>query len=140
MDKTQPPEDLERLRNEIGHRVMIARKAKGLTQRDLAKAFGISLNAFSNYEHGREIKGTMLVKLADILECSVSWLLGVSEEGQHLEPQDPLMVRIHAAAMLLNNRGKRKVADYAEDMTRVPEMTREGKSAVPDNPVSEEVA
>lgn len=137
MDRTMDSDALEAQRREIGERLAIARKSKGFTQSDMAGFFSITQQAYRRFEHGREIKATMLVKLCAILECSPSWLLGIKEEGQHLAPEDPIMVRIRATCVRLNDKGKRKVASYADDLSCNPEMIIEVKSsAVPDNQVS----
>ena len=108
---------------ETGKRLATARRAKGYTQKQMAEIFGITQQGYRYFEHGRQIKSLMLVKLCSILECSPSWLLGVKEEGQHLEPEDPIMARLNAACDKLNDKGKKKVADYAEDLAGNAELT-----------------
>lgn len=137
VDKTADINELEKQRKEIGRRLASARKAKGYTQEQIAKMFGISQTAYQKFEYGREIKATMLVKLCTILECSPSWLLGMKEDGQHLAPEDPIMVKLRATCERLNDKGKRKVVSYAEDLSFNPDMAIEVKSiAVPNNRVS----
>lgn len=122
MDKTADINELEKQRKEIGRRLANARKAKGYTQEQIAKMFGISQTAYQKFEYGREIKATMLVKLCTILECSPSWLLGLNEKGRHLAPEDPIMARLRATCEKLNEKGKKKVVSYAEDLSCNPEM------------------
>lgn len=52
------------------------RKAKHITQMDLAKALGISRFTITNWEHGRTAPNSkMLKKLSILLEVPVSTLL-----------------------------------------------------------------
>lgn len=138
MDKTTDKKQIESQRRDISQRLASARKSKGYTQSQMADLFGISQTAYQKYEYGREIKSTMLVKLCTIFECSPSWLLGLKEEGQHLAPEDPIMARLRATCEILNDKGKKKVADYADDVSRNPEMVVKLKSTgrVQDNRVS----
>ena len=53
------------------------RKDKNITQKDIAKKFGISQTAYSYYESGaRTMKIEMLMTLADELETSTDYILG----------------------------------------------------------------
>ena len=54
-----------------------ARKAKGLTQTEVAQQIGISQNNYSYWENGKvKIDNATLVKLSDIFGVSVDYLLG----------------------------------------------------------------
>lgn len=67
---------MEKRLKEIGGRVRQARKAKGLSQTDLAELIGTSPNYVSNIETGKHImKITLLMKITDALEISNDWLL-----------------------------------------------------------------
>jgi len=56
----------------IGQRVCAYRNAKGLTQSDLAKALGISVEQMQAYESGaRRILPSQLWHIADLLDISV---------------------------------------------------------------------
>ncbi|WP_202078864.1 helix-turn-helix domain-containing protein [Caldalkalibacillus salinus] len=53
------------------------RKARSLSQDHMAEQLGISRQAYSHYETGRnEPDGTALLKIAEIFDCSVDYLLG----------------------------------------------------------------
>ena len=55
----------------IGEQIKTARKARGLTQDQLAELLHLSRQAISNYESGKRMPdGEMLLKLSDILEYS----------------------------------------------------------------------
>lgn len=53
-----------------------ARKAKGLTMKELGAMVGVSESAISQYETGkREMDFETLLKMGEILECSTDYLL-----------------------------------------------------------------
>lgn len=65
-------------------RIKEARKAKGLTQVEVAKMIGISQNGYSNWETGRNrIDMNSLMKLAAIFGVTVDYLLGEGKEKSH---------------------------------------------------------
>ena len=108
---------------ERGKRLMKARKAKGLTQKQMADLFGITEQAYQHYEYGRDFKASMLVKLCTILECSPTWLLGMDDDGEHLAPEDPVMVGLRRKYDALNSKGRRKITEYADDLTCNPKYS-----------------
>jgi transcriptional regulator with XRE-family HTH domain len=60
----------------IGYRIRLARKSCGYTQAGLAKQVGISTITFNRYETGnRGIDSSLVVNLAEILNCDLIWLL-----------------------------------------------------------------
>lgn len=75
-----------------------ARKAKGLTMKELGAMVGVSESAISQYETGkREMDFETLLKLGEILDCSVDYLLRgenkkkptpVSEDGLDEEKRE----------------------------------------------------
>lgn len=57
-----------------------ARKAKGLTQTEVAQAIGLTQNGYSYWENGKaKIDKDQILKLAALFEVSVDYLLGNSE-------------------------------------------------------------
>lgn len=63
--------------NLIGQRIAELRKAKNLTQMNLADELGISFQAVSNWERGETMPDIgKLPEIADILDCSIDQLLG----------------------------------------------------------------
>lgn len=57
------------------------RKSAGLTMRELGQKVGVTESTVSLYESGkREPSQTVLKALADALDCSVDYLLGVDEK------------------------------------------------------------
>ncbi len=74
----------------IGQRIKEKRKEAGLNQKELAAKIGLSEASVSKYEHGKVEDAThnMLIKFADVLGVSVSWLLGLEEKPK--ETSSPL--------------------------------------------------
>ena len=61
-------------------RLKYLRKTKGVTQKEVAFALGITLSAYSNYEQGlREPSNEILIKLCRYFDVSADYLLGLSE-------------------------------------------------------------
>lgn len=58
-----------------------ARKAKGMTQTEVAKAIGLTQNGYSYWENGKaKIDKDQLIKLATLFEVSTDYLLGVESK------------------------------------------------------------
>ena len=56
------------------------RKEKGLMQADVAKAIGVSISAYSNYEQGiREPSIDILKKLSRFFNVTVGYIVGEEE-------------------------------------------------------------
>ena len=67
---------MEKRLKEIGLRVRHARKAKGLSQSQLAEIINISPTYVSNIETGKHImKLTTLIKITEALDISNDWLI-----------------------------------------------------------------
>lgn len=66
---------------EFSERLKDLRKQAGLTQVDVAEKLGISQPAYASWEHGvKKPTQENLVKIAQILNVSVDYLVGNSEE------------------------------------------------------------
>ncbi len=61
--------------DQFGDRIRRCRKRAGLSQRRLAEATGVSVNAVQSYEKGTMPNGANLVELSKALSCSIDWLL-----------------------------------------------------------------
>lgn len=69
----------------IGDRVKSARLKKGLTQSQLAQKLGYkSKTSVAHIENGRDIPRTMIVKLAEILDTTPSYLMGWDSEPSNI--------------------------------------------------------
>jgi len=71
----------------VGSRIRQLRHARGLTQRDLADALGITFQQIQKYERGtNRVAATSLPAMAGRLGCSVAYLLGAAEGGDQVPP------------------------------------------------------
>lgn len=75
------------LRKEFGARLKVLRKQKNWAQKELAAKVGLRFQQLNKYESGLNIPpAEMLVKLSDVLDVSVDFLL----TGNPLEDSSPL--------------------------------------------------
>ena len=64
----------------IAQRLQRLRREKGVTQAELAELLGVSQPIVSDYERGElRLHGELIVKLAEILNCSADELLGLQQ-------------------------------------------------------------
>lgn len=79
MRKAQTPlVDDDTLATQAGGRLAAVRKARNVTQVQLAERLGITQSMLSKYERGDlRLHGTMLARIAEILAVSIDDLLGV---------------------------------------------------------------
>lgn len=65
----------------LSQRLRAARKAKGLTQEELAEHVRTTKSTISNYENSHSTPpNDMLMQLADVLHVTTDWLLGRTDE------------------------------------------------------------
>ena len=65
----------------IGYRISKARRHMNINQKELAKRANIAEGSLSRYENDiREPKAAALIQIADALNVSTDYLLGVSDE------------------------------------------------------------
>ena len=56
------------------------RKEKGVSQKDVTKAIGVTISAYSNYEQGlREPSNQILVSLCKYYDVTADYLLGLED-------------------------------------------------------------
>lgn len=74
----------------IGKRIKERRKTLGLTQLDIKTKVGISSGNISDIERGNRLPAaTTLVQLAQVLECSIDYILtGVSPDSEIIAYSD----------------------------------------------------
>ena len=76
------------------------RKSKSMTQKELAKALGISRATVSKYEAGlRTPNMDMMVKICDVLGCTTDYLLGrtIFPYSELTTLEDKFLGAFHAA-------------------------------------------
>jgi transcriptional regulator with XRE-family HTH domain len=85
-------------RDGIGARIAAARKAAGLSQRQVAEKLGIPPRTLSYYEsHDGDLPSSLLVAVADCLGVGVHELLGIEERGPRKSgPKGYLQERVAA--------------------------------------------
>lgn len=78
--------------NKVGNSIKEARKAKGLTQKDLAKLLDCSHTTISKYEQGEieNMPRPRMQKIADVLEVSPVVLFDFAEDKQKQPAQGEL--------------------------------------------------
>jgi transcriptional regulator with XRE-family HTH domain len=85
----------------VGARIRLRRKALGITQSDLAQALGLTFQQVQKYERGvNRVSASVLVKIAQRLDCPVSYLLGEEGGGQHEQIAPSVMVTPGAVELL----------------------------------------
>ena len=65
------------------HRFEQRRQELRLSQREMAKKVGVSVNTIQSYEKGYLPRGRNLLVVAEVLECSIDWLVGLGINGQY---------------------------------------------------------
>lgn len=125
---------------EISEKIKKARRKEKLSQRELGTKTGISLGAIQGYEQGRyKPKYAQAKKLSDVLNIPLEDLIdpvvlnlgknvielftgsGNLKEIKLPAEDEALQTSINSYFLDLNTAGKKKLADYAEDLTKIPE-------------------
>lgn len=73
--------------NDIGSRIFEARKRRGLSQRQLAEAVGVTVQAVSQWENGKTDPTSRIVRISAALHCDGLWLAGERETPPEVRPQ-----------------------------------------------------
>jgi transcriptional regulator with XRE-family HTH domain len=129
MPLKHPLEPIAISSKDIGYRIMTLRKAKGLTQTQLAEQIGITQHVLSNYEIGRcAITVEMLVRFSLALECSTDQLIGLNHPINLPALSIKLMHRLKQIETLPTDRQK-KVLQNLENILEMaaPETAEETK-------------
>lgn len=90
-EATDMPVNEEQFSKELGSRIASFRKARGLTQQQLADSLGLKQYAIANYETGRyKVPVTMIPELASLLGVEVNALLGMEPQRKKPGPASKL--------------------------------------------------
>lgn len=95
----------------LGENIKVLRKAKGLSQQELAERLHVVRQTVSKWEHGLSVPDAdLLVRLADCLEISVEELLGapLPESAAPKAPQEVLADKLGALTGELAEQNKRR--------------------------------
>lgn len=127
----------------IGDRIKAARNAAGLTQKELAEKFEVAEITIRQYESNKRVPRSVHIgKLAEILGVSKAYLMGWDNgfnESPESEPCNMDATRkwivnkqtkrtLDANFDKLNAIGKYKVAEYTEDLTKIPEYQKKDEN------------
>ena len=75
---------------QIAKRLQRVRESRAISQRQFAKNLGISQTLMGFYERGeRRIPSDVLAEMAEMLECSVDVLMGLTKAPRKYEPEMP---------------------------------------------------
>lgn len=82
----------------LGERLKQLRQNKNLLQKDVADYLNISKSAYGYYEQGRnEMDILTLVKLADLFDVSIDYLVGNKKEPDHLTDEERDILSLYRA-------------------------------------------
>lgn len=101
----------------FGSRLRERREALGLKQGELGKMLNITGSAIGNYENGISFpKADVLYKVFDVLQCDANFLF----QDEMKKSADPCGSTLEKHLLntfeQLNDEGKEKVVDYADDL------------------------
>ncbi|WP_312372062.1 helix-turn-helix domain-containing protein [Lachnoclostridium sp.] len=86
---------------EFGNRMFIARMRKNMKQHEVAKALSLAQSSYSEIESGkREINLTQLFTIADALDVSVNYLLGLDNTSYQFSESDLLKIEEYKMFLL----------------------------------------
>lgn len=127
---------------EIGERIRLARKDKGLSQKALAVKANLSTTAIQNYEYGKyKPKVEQVERIANALGVTAVDLMGIEyfdatiDTGQIRKEIDALdsiefaygkdALQLMTDYLSLNEQGKRKASEYLTDLTEQPKYQQQ---------------
>ncbi|MBI3265947.1 MAG: helix-turn-helix transcriptional regulator [Chlamydiae bacterium] len=108
---------------DFGKRLAEIRKARGLSQRDLARELGISNRMVAYYEAQTQyVPSNLLIPLTKILKIPVEELLGVKNFKEYINPQAKSLWKKLRKAELLPKKDQKALLDHLEALLqRVPQ-------------------
>lgn len=87
----------------MAERIKERRTSLGFTQEELATKLGLQKSAIAKYENGRvkNIKRTVILRMAEVLECPPSYLMDIDDDRkaitedtiEHLTPREKAHLR-----------------------------------------------
>ena len=87
---------------DMAGRIKERRTAMGYTQEELGEKIGVQKSAIAKYENGRvkNLKRGVIAKLADALQCSPTYLMGLEEESNDIKLSNIMPITTHKLPML----------------------------------------
>lgn len=86
----------------VGNNIKKYRKETGITLKELGEKIGVQKSAIAKYENGRvkNLKRGVIAKLADALQCSPTYLMGLEEENNDMKLSNIIPITTHKLPML----------------------------------------
>ena len=86
----------------VGNNIKKYRKEAGITLKELGEKIGVQKSAIAKYENGRvkNLKRGVIAKLADALQCSPTYLMGLEEENNDMKLSNIIPITTHKLPML----------------------------------------
>ena len=115
--------------NEFGKRLAYFRKAKGLTQRDLAKIIGVSNRVIAYYEAETKYPPSkLLIPIADTLGITTDELLGRTSANIAFDPQNTALWRNLKMVEDLPKADQKAILHYIKTMVKNRRIEQKGIS------------
>lgn len=109
----------------IGDRIRLLRKSKGLTQKQLGELCGMADSAIRRYESNRgNPTEKTLQKIAAALGVDFYSLASWDQATKALEDRINARERVNAALDQLNDAGQQKAVERVEELTEIPKYQR----------------
>ncbi len=120
----------------MAERIRKRRKEMGFTQEELALALGLQKAAVAKYESGRveNIKQAILLKMAELLDCTPAYLMGwsnVPREADSMQPDISFQILNDEQRLMLelfsfmSRDNRERVMEYCRRLRKVQEMEDE---------------
>ncbi len=118
------------MNDDFGQRLKELRKSKGITQTELANMLHLSdKSSISRYEKGKNRpQFDIITKIADILDVSVDYLLGKTEEKTSKTKLDNGVKTIAAKKININEDLPDEAIDKINEYIKMVEMMYKDKS------------
>lgn len=127
----------------ISDEIRKARKAKGITQEDLAKKLGINRATVSKYESGAVVPSVeQLTAISSALNVPIGSLMGLENMGggfygkevadsvyaqiaENVTLHHGIKAMLNTAFDRLNDEGQQKAVERVEELTEIPKYRKE---------------
>lgn len=129
----------------MAERIKRRRKEMGYTQTELGEKIGLQASAIAKYEKGRveNMKRSVIAKMADALDCSPSYLIGLEDDTPdktkdmiHMDPRELTHIKNYRS---LDDFGRDSVDMVtSREMKRVKQL-REKEDIISNMEISEEL-